>query len=181
MTRMAYDSPSDFLRLEAGVEPLEARIEKTNRILWERYIRMEEKDPRRQLTTKVVKQRLKTRVGWRGKTTPLMSKQMNRETPKTTTNPMMKLSATMTAVELKKSKDQYTLPELARETELRIAEVDAHIELYTDGSTSGKQQNGGAGIFAQDRNGNTVHEDFKPAGTLCSSYDGECVAMLMAL
>ena len=181
MTRMAYDSPSDFLRLEAGVEPLEARIEKTNRILWERYIRMEEKDPRRQLTTKVVKQRLKTRVGWRGKTTPLMSKQMNRETPKTTTNPMMKLSATMTAVELKKSKDQYTLPELARETELKIAEVDADIELYTDGSTSGKQQNGGAGIFAQDRNGNTVHEDFKPAGALCSSYDGECVAMLMAL
>ena len=115
MTRMTYDSPSDFLRLEAGVESLEARIEKTNRLLWERYIRMEEKDPRRQLTTKVVKQRLKTRVGWRGKTTPLMRKQMNRETPKMTTNPLMKLKATMTAVELKKSKDQYTLPELAKE------------------------------------------------------------------
>ena len=98
------------------MEPLEARIEKTNRILWERYIRMEEKDPRRQLTTKVVKQRLKTRVGWRGKTTPLMSKQMNRETPKTTTNSMMKLNATMTAVEPKKSKDQYTLPELGRQS-----------------------------------------------------------------
>ena len=55
---------------------------------------------------------------------------------------MMKLSATMTAVELKKSKGQYTLPELERETELKIAEVDAAIELYTDGSTSGKQQNG---------------------------------------
>ena len=57
---------------------------------------------------------------------------MNRETPKTTTNLVMKLSATMTAVELKKSKDQYTLPELARETEMKIAEVNADIELYTD-------------------------------------------------
>ena len=99
---------------------------------------MEEEDPKKQLTTKVVKQRLKTRIGWRGKTTRSMSKPMNRETPKTATIPMMKLNATMIVVELNKSKDQYMLLELARETELKIAEVDTDIGLYTDGSTSGK-------------------------------------------
>ena len=61
LTRMTCNSPSDFLRLEAGLEPLETRIEKTKRIFWGRYIRMEEED--RQLTTKIVKQRLKTRIG----------------------------------------------------------------------------------------------------------------------
>ena len=33
MTRMARDSPEDFLRLEAGVEPLEERIMKNCQIL----------------------------------------------------------------------------------------------------------------------------------------------------
>ena len=64
---------------------------------------------------------------------------------------------------------------------MKIAEIDADVELYTDGSTSGEQQNGGAGVFAQDKLGNVLLEVWKAAGTLCSSYDGECVAMRTAL
>ena len=63
MTRMARDSPIDFLRLETGIEPLETRIDKTCQILWEKYIRLEKEDPRRKLTEKTVKQRLKSRFG----------------------------------------------------------------------------------------------------------------------
>ena len=69
------------------------------------------------------------------------------------------MNATITGVELEKNKEDYTLEELARETEEKIAEIDADIELYTDGSTSGNQQKGGAGVFAQDWNGNTLHEE----------------------
>ena len=181
MTRMARDSPADFLRLEAGVEPLETRINKICQILWEKYTRLEEEDPRRKLTVKSVKQRLSTRYGWRHKTAPQMNKTMNRDTPRTTTNPMMSMKAKIDHVELKRNKDQYTLAELAKETELKIAEIDADVEIFTDGSTSGDQQKGGAGVFVQDRNGNTLHEEFKAAGRICSSYDGECVAMLLAL
>ena len=91
------------------------------------------------------------------------------------------MKAKMDRVELVKTKDQYTLEELARQTEMKIGEVNADIEIFTDGSTSGNQQQGGAGVFAQDHNGNTLYEDFRAAGTICSSYDGECVAMSMAL
>ena len=181
MTRMARDSPIDFLRLETGIEPLETRIDKTCQILWEKYIRLEKEDPRRKLTEKTVKQRLKSRFGWRLETAPKMNGTLNRNTPKMTTNPMMNMKAKIESVELKKSKEKYTLEELARETELKISEINADIELFTDGSTSGNQQNGGAGVFAQDNNGNTLLEEHKAAGSICSSYDGECVAMLMAL
>ena len=34
-----------------------------------------------------------------------------------------------------------------------MAEIDADIEVFTDGSTSGDQKNGGAWIFVQGRNG----------------------------
>ena len=181
MTRMAYDTPSDFLRLEAGVEPLKVRIEKNCKILWERYIRLDDNDPRKKLTCKETKQRLKSRIGWRGKTAPEMDNHLNRNTPKVTITPMMKLKAQVTGVEFKKNKENYTLEELAKETDLKIAEIDADVEMFTDGSTSGNQQNGGAGVFAQDRNGDTLYEGYKAAGTICSSYDGECVAMTMAL
>jgi len=49
---------------------------------------------------------------------------------------------------------------------MKIAEIDADVELYTDGSTSGEQQNGGAGVFAQDKLGNILLEVWKAAGTL---------------
>ena len=181
MTRMARDSPEDFLRLEAGVEPLEERTTKNCQILWEKFIRLREEDPRRMMAEKEVNQRLKSRYGWRHRTTPLMNKTLNRKTPTVVTNPMVAMKARMERVELNKTKEHYTLEELARETEMKIAEVDADIEIYTDGSTSGNQQKGGAGVFAQDRNGNTLYEDYRAAGSICSSYDGECVAMIMAL
>ena len=36
-------------------------------------------------------------------------------------------------------------------------------------------------MFAQDRNGAVILERQKAAGRYCSSYDGECVAMIQAL
>ena len=65
MTRMAKDTPCDFLRLQAGIEPLETRMMKNSRILREKYERLEQSDARRMLANKEVKIRLTTRKGWR--------------------------------------------------------------------------------------------------------------------
>ena len=64
-------------------------------------------------------------------------------------NPMMKTRAVVTGVELEKNKNEYTLQKLAELTEVKIAEIDADVELYTDGSTSGEQQNEGQVICAR--------------------------------
>ena len=181
MTRMARDSPCDFLRLQTGVEPLMHRMEKNSRIMRERYMRLDTEDGRRMLTEMKVKQRLKTRVGWRAETQEMAEEKFNRDIEKAMVDPMTPLSLEITEVQLEKRKSEYSADELRRMTDIKIAEVDADVEIYTDGSTAGDQKNGGAGIFAQDRNGNTLMEKARPAGKLCSSYDGESVACLEAV
>ena len=57
----------------------------------------------------------------------------------------MRIGATITKVTLDKNKEAYTLEELARLPEIKIAEIDSDVEIFTDGSTSGTQQRGGAG------------------------------------
>ena len=181
MTRMAVGSPNDFRRVEAEIEPLSHRIQKNCIVLWEKYIRLSETDQRNVLTKLPDTIRLKTRKGWRNFTSSLIRKDINRDTPITTTNPMMKIRAEMTEVVLEKKKEEYRKSELTMMTEVKIAEINADVELYTDGSTSGVQVNGGAGIFVQDSSGNVLLEKAMAAGSLCSSYDGECVAMIEAI
>ena len=132
MTRMAKTTPIDFLRLQAGVEPLEARIEKSCLIQREKYMRLKETDARRKLMEAEVKTRLLTRKGWREQTKGMVDESLNRRTPSTQMNPMLKMKATITEVILEKKKEEYTLGELAQLTELKIADIDADVELYTD-------------------------------------------------
>ena len=157
MTRMSHSS-IDFRQLEAGIEPLGSRIEKQNITMWEKCIRLEEEDTRRVMACKNVKQMLLIRQGWRHGTTPLVDQNININTPKVLLDPMITIKAKMTQVELTKKKRNYTPTELARKTDEKIAEIDADVEIFTDGSASGSQQRGGAGIFAQDRNGNVLLE-----------------------
>ena len=181
MTRSSKTCPRDFLRLETGIEPLEARMEKNAMINWEKYARMEESDAQRLLKEKEVKNRLTTRIGWRNLTKPMMAEfECNRQTPKTRVQPWRRINANFTKVILEKKKENYTTEQLKQMTLDKIEEVNADVELYTDGSTSGTQLNGGAGISIRDKEGRTLNEVSKPAGRLCSSYDGECVAMEVA-
>ena len=73
--------PVDFLHLEVGVEPIVNRMEKNNQLIWERYSRLREDDPRKiMISEKMPPPRLKTRQGFRSKTEPLMQDlQMVRE------------------------------------------------------------------------------------------------------
>ena len=128
-----------------------------------------------------MKRRIKTRIGWRKESKEQTELVINRKTEKASVDPMTPLNISITEVKLEKKKECYTEQELRQQTECKIAEIDAEIEIFTDGSTAGNQQNGGAGVFAQDKNGNILFEMSKPAGSMCSSYDGETVACIEAL
>ena len=84
-------------------------------------------------------------------------------------------------VKLERKKDEYSKDQLRDLTEETIAKIDADVKVFTDGSTSGQQTNGGAGFVALDRYNQMIYEESKPAGMFCSSYDGECVAMISAI
>ena len=107
--------------------------------------------------------------------------QVNRNTPSVTLHPWSAINASITAVQLEKRKKDYSEEALKEQTANKIDEIDADVHLFTDGSTSGKQENGGAGIAIMDRYGNSLQEESHPAGKYCASYDGECVAMIKSL
>ena len=58
---------------------------------------------------------------------------------------------------------------------------EAEFTIFTDGSTSGKQERGGAGVYVESKEGGTILEACFAAGQYCSSYTGECVGLLEAL
>ena len=84
-------------------------------------------------------------------------------------------------VELTRKKSEYKKAELKELTLKKIETFDPDYYIYTDGSTGGDQKDGGAGMFIEDRNKVMIEERSFPAGELCSSYAGECVALLEAI
>ena len=92
---------------------------------------------------------------------------------------------TFDKVHLEQKKENYSELELNRLSTEKIDSLNISVRIYTDGSTDRKQKNGGAGVYIEkvDSSGTTsvLLEDCWPAGSLCSSYTGECVALLRAL
>ena len=75
---------------------------------------------------------------------------------------------------------QYKKEELKELMIKKIKTFDPDYFIYTDGSTGGDQKDGGAGMFIEDRSRVTIEERGFPARELCSSYAGECLALLEA-
>jgi len=82
---------------------------------------------------------------------------------------------------LQKAKNEYTDQELKIITEQHITELNSDFYIYTDGSTSKTQENGGAGMTVYNKEGNKISEECWAAGKWCSSFAGECVAMIQAM
>jgi ribonuclease HI len=182
---LAKTCPVDFLRLETNVEPLSHRQKKIDEITWDRYKRLPTSDARRRLVDDDVPPRLKTRPGWRNETKQRMTEVDTLERDETTppSAPWRNFpQLCVEYVELEKKKSEYSSEALKQAALDRIETFEelSHI-IYTDGSTSGTQENGGAGMLVQDADGNVVHEASFPAGAKCSSYTGESVAFLEAI
>ena len=115
----------DFIHAETGVEPLKDRLQKNDMVTYERYLRLDETDPRRAMLEKEVEPRLKTRIGWRSTTKPLMKpydhlKRAPRSKP---TAPWITAGIEFEKVELEEKKSLYTEQELREKALKKIEEV----------------------------------------------------------
>ena len=178
------DCPVDFLHLETGIEPLINRYEKIDDILWDKYQRLPEHDQRKQLVTAKAPTRLKTRLGWRKQATERMEKlDIKRDVTTGHLPPWRQFNnLTIDKVPLNKPKEEYTEEELYTTSMQKIRTIESDVRIFTDGSTGGDQTKGGAGVYIESSSsGRILHQASYPAGKMCSSYTGECVAFLEAL
>ena len=180
---LAKTCPTEFLHAETGVEPLKDRLQKNDMVTYDRYLRQDEQDPRRKLVEKEVTPRLKTRLGWRNTTKPLMEefKHLNRAPRPKPLPPWSTAGIEFERVDLEDKKSMYSEIELREKAVKKITELEAENILYTDGSTDGNQERGGAGLFVTDKYNQEIHQAQFPAGKLCSSFQAECIAMAKAL
>ena len=180
---LAKTCPMDFLHAETGVEPIKDRLEKNDMITYEKYLRLDDDDPRKVMTERPVTKRLTTRLGWRSKTEPLMKEfeHIKRAGKPVLTPPWRKTKVEFQRVELEKRKSEYTEVELREMSTAKINELQVKYKIYTDGSTNGKQEKGGAGVYVTDSEDKEIHKAFFAAGAVCSSFQAECVAMEKAV
>ena len=186
MAGLTKTCPNEFLNLETNIEPLRLRYEKNDEITMDRYLRLPETDSRRQLAERAVPQRLKTRIGWRTKTQKNTEEAKIGKIARAEVTPplppwMRHDNLTIAYTPLKKKKSDYQPEELKSIALQKILSYNAKTTIYTDGSTSGRQENGGAGFFIIAYEGEEILKRSVPAGELCSSFTGECVALLNAL
>ena len=178
------DCPVDFLHLETGIEPLNNRYEKIDDVLWDKYQRLPETDQRKQLVTAKAPIRLKMRLSWRKLATERMEKlDIKRDVTTGHLPPWRQLNnLTIDKVPLNKPKEEYTKEELFNISMQKIETIQSDVRIFTDGSTGGDQTNGGAGVHIEcSRTGRILQQASYPAGKMCSSYTGECVALVEAL
>ena len=178
----AATCPIDFLHLEANIEPIKNRLEKNDLLLREKYKRLPETDPRRELMESKKQVRLKTRLGWREMTSRKQpEKEYKVEEIKPPLEPWRRTTLDFDAVPLTKTKELYSKQELKELTQNKINNIRADVRIWTDGSTNSNQEKGGAGIFIEDTRSGESEEHSYPAGEICSSFGAEGVAMLRAL
>ena len=179
---LAKTCPVDFLHLETGIEPIRDRFLKNDKLLWERYSRCEEEDPRRQTLDIDVPPRLKTRHGWRHKTRPKMQElEINREITAKLSPPWEESGMLFDSVKLEKKKEEYTTEELRERATRKVESMAADVIIYTDGSTDHNQENGGSGVYIEDNRSGETWTSSYAAGKLCSSFASECMALKKAL
>ena len=167
----AATTPIDFLHLEADIEPLRERLEKKDMLVREKYKRLPQDDDRRLLMEEEKGVRLKTRQGWRERTKPnATDKEYKLEELKPPLEPWMSTNLRFETVTLTKPKEQHSKEELKLKTDNKLAQMDADVTIWTDGSTNGRQEKGGAGVFIQDTVHGTTERMSFPAGEICSSF-----------
>jgi ribonuclease HI len=107
---------------------------------------------------------------------------IHRDTVTTSLPPWFSLqNITVERAAVVKKKEAYSQEQLFDLAMEKIRSVDCAVHIYTDGSTSTNQEGGGAGVYAEDDEGNVLLRESFPAGAYSSSYSAEAVAMLQAV
>ena len=147
MAGLTKTCPEEFLNLETGVEPLAMRFLKIDEITHDKYSRLPPDDSRYQLINTNVPPRLKTREGFRWKTEGRTNKNIKRDTTTPPIPPWRHMpNLSVRYVKLEGKKKDIPPEQLKRATIKEIESIKADLTIFTDGSTSGQQENGGAGF-----------------------------------
>ena len=173
--------PIDYLHLEAGVEPLKLRLQKRSILLRERYRRLKSCDARRRLLEKKRKVRLTTRLGWRHMVQNIQPMNYRVEELRPPLAPWRETKLQFEEVKMCKRKEEYTVQELKQMADESVGKIETEVIIFTDGSTDGSQNKGGAGVYIKDRRTDQEMRLCYAAGEICSSYGAEGVALLRAL
>ena len=173
--------PTDFLHLEAGVEPVRLRLEKRSLLLREKYKRQKPSDPRRQMLEEEKTVRLKTRLGWRHLVKGTQPMNYRVEELKPPLPPWRETKFQFEEVKLKKRKEDHTTEELKLLADEAVEMIESEVIIFTDGSTDGNQNRGGAGVYIRDRRNGSTESLCYAAGEICSSYGAEGVALFRAI
>ena len=153
-------------------------------MLWDKYQSLPESDQLKQLVTAKAPIRLKMRLSWRKLATERMEKlDIKRDVTTDHLPPWRQLNnLTIDKVSLNKPKEEYTEGELFKISMQKIEHIQSNVRIFTDGSTGGGETNGGEGVHIEcSRAGRILQRASYPAGKMCSSYTGECVALVEAL
>ena len=131
IAQLARTCPVDFLRLETNIEPIANRLEKIDMILWDKYQRLPEDDPRHIMTNKQVPPpALTTRKGWRHETGKMIRERgyddIMRDTITTPTKPWQTFpNLIIDYVPLEKKKSDYSPEDLRQAAIQKIESIPA--------------------------------------------------------
>ena len=135
---------------------------------------------RHKMLERVVRPRLRTLVDWRWKTSKLMNHLSYEKEPRGKEEPpWMKISIELKVLSTTKKGEKWIFKRWTHQES--SDELRKDVEIYTDGSTSGRQEKRGAGVCIRAGNGYTIAGGTIPARAICSSCTMKSRALLKAL
>ena len=154
---------------------------KRSLLLREKYKRQNPSDSRRQMLEEEKTVRLKTRLGWRHLVKGTQPMNYRVEELKPPLPPWKETKFQFEEVKLKKRKEDHTTEELKLLADEAVEMIESEVIIFTDGSTDGNQNRGGAGVYIRDRRSGSTESLCYAAGEICSLYGAEGVALFRAI
>lgn len=184
ITGLLASSPSEAILAEMEAAPVKKCAEAKWATLWERALRQKEGDPRRELATREVRQRL-VRRGWRIKAEEAWKGAVEGEVCRGAEAVMSAPWVTTGDVEWVIEGGKTDDPEANRKAALDILERDkVDVTIYTDGSAHEGRSNGGSAcVVTSGSNTEPVISEVRraPGGSICSSFQAEMKALGLAV
>ena len=185
ITGLVKTTPSEALHIEANLPTVQQRARQICVIALEKSHRLEDNNPRRQIAQLDQRKRT-TKTDWRDSTRMHwldVLPEINRKEFPLMTKPWSRLcNVTFPVAQGRLKEDEDNREEGLKAINHQIEQYDAVI--YTDGSVPEGQANGGAGVVhtcGDPRAPEVVQRYHFPAGSICSSFQAEMVAICEAL
>ena len=181
ITSLVKSSPTEAVLCEADLPPLANRFKELSLRFADKWIRLEPDDQRRAVLLTQVRQRLR-KSDWRVSVTPTMSRlgliQYEHTLPKNI--PPWDIQPPIPVCYTNVTKAQTVEDQLQRTLEAISTMGPSDLLVFTDGSTSSLQENGGAGLVIL-RGNDLLYSWNGPSGRRSSSYTAEKVAFVEAV